>query len=68
MAPERGVDPLLIEQHIVRASLDDPAAIENDQLVNSPDRREPMRDDDGGPSGSLIWLLSASPFRESDGR
>ena len=33
----------------MRALLDDPAALENDQPVHPPDRREPVRDDDGRP-------------------
>ena len=45
VSPQPGVGWLVeTEQLLVRALLDDPAAVEHDQLVHARDRAQPMRD------------------------
>jgi hypothetical protein len=39
-----------VEQFLVPTLLDDPAAVEHDQLVHARDRAQPMRDHERGPA------------------
>ena len=50
VAVERRVEPALREQLVVRALLDDPAVLEDDDQVGVADRREAVRDDERGPA------------------
>src|SRR5262249_9635745 len=40
------------EQLVVRAALDDLAVLEHEDLIGAADRREPVRDDEGGAAGA----------------
>src|SRR4051812_21440993 len=51
VAVEREVEPLAVEQLLVRALFDDPAVLEDDDEIRVPDRREPVGDDEGSSPG-----------------
>ena len=57
---EPGVEPVLPDQALVRALLDDAAALQYQDAVGRSHGREPVRDDEGGPPrhGAVHRLLN----------
>jgi len=55
------VERAAVEQLIVGAAIDEPAAVEDDDLVGERDRREPVGDDERSPR-----LIAASVWASTD--
>src|SRR6185436_9275709 len=55
------VERAAVEQLIVGAAIDEPAAVEDDDLVGERDRREPVGDDERSPA--LERLVESAPDR-----